>query len=404
MIYDFCVIGSGIIGAATAMKLVTEYPGSSTLVLEREPAAARHQTSHNSGVIHAGVYYAPNSLKARLCRAGNQATTRFCAEYAVPFRTTGKLLVATDQDELTRMHALFERAKANQIDAALVGADELRELEPHVSGLGAIAVTSTGIVDYAQVTAKMTATAAAQGAEFEYGAEVTGIRETPSVVEINTSGRTWRARRLVVCAGIQADRLARLSGLDVDFRMLPFRGEYYRLRPELNEIVHRPIYPIPDPSLPFLGVHVTPMIDGSVTVGPNAVLALARDRYRKGAVSGRDVIDSVRFGGTWRLARKYWRVGVQEYKNSLWKRGYAALCRRYCPTLSAADFLPHEAGIRAQAVLPDGSLVDDFYFAETARMLHVCNAPSPAATSAIPISSMIVERLLPGGRRGRPPQ
>ncbi|HEX3591904.1 MAG TPA: L-2-hydroxyglutarate oxidase [Pseudonocardiaceae bacterium] len=389
MSYDYAVIGGGIVGLATASALQRARPGCSVVVVEKEPAVARHQTGHNSGVIHAGVYYPPGSLKATLCRAGAKAMQEFCAEEGIEVRVPGKLVVATTSAELTRMDRLLARATENGIDVVRVGAAELAELEPNVAGLGALLVRASGIVDYVAVSAALRGRIEARGAEVVLGAEVTAIGEDTRSVTVVAGGRTWTAARAIVCGGLQADRLARLAGLDVDFRIVPFRGEYYRLRPDRAAVVTRMIYPVPDPNLPFLGIHLTPTVDGGVTVGPNAVLGLARERYAKTGVSLRDVGDYARYAGMWRLARSHLRVGAAELRNSLWKRAYLRECRRYCPSLTSADLLPHGAGIRAQAVRRDGSLVDDFLIARTARTLHVCNAPSPAATSAIALGELI---------------
>ncbi|TQN41516.1 L-2-hydroxyglutarate oxidase [Blastococcus colisei] len=394
MIYDHCVIGGGIVGMASAMALVRRRPGSTVLVLEKETDIARHQTGHNSGVIHSGIYYEPGSLKAELSRRGAEATKEFCAEHGLPMTVQGKLLVASDDRDARRLDALVDRAAANRIEARRISAAELRELEPEVAGVGALLVPATGSVDYVAITRAMRDTVEREGGQVEVGQAVTGIAEGADSVAVTTEGTTWRARRLVVCGGLQADRLAALAGLTSAARIVPFRGEYYQLPPERSGIVTRLIYPVPDPALPFLGVHLTPMVDGRVTVGPNAVLGLSREGYRKGSVDRRDVRDIVSFPGFWRLARHQVRTGAVEMRNSMFKRGYLAAARRYCPGLQLEDLLPYEAGIRAQAVLRDGTMVHDFLLEETARTLHVLNAPSPAATSAIPIGELIADKAL----------
>lgn len=398
MIYDYCVIGGGIVGMATAMKLLEREPGAAVVVLEKETDLGRHQTGHNSGVIHAGVYYQPGSLKADLCRRGARATKDFCREHGIPFEVPGKLLVATDAAEAERMEALHERCRHNDIDVERVSAGRLRELEPNINGVGALLVPATGIVDYGQVCAAMGRVVRAAGGHIEFGVEVTGIRESSAQVTVTAGERGFQARQLVVCGGLQADRLARMAGIDTDFRIVPFRGEYYRLPAERKDLVEHLIYPIPDPSLPFLGVHLTPAIDGSVTVGPNAVLGLSREGYRKLSVRARDVRDYATFPGFWKVAGNNIRTGITEMRNSLWKQGYLGECRRYAPSLTSRDLLPEQAGIRAQAVLRDGTLVHDFLFRATGRTLHVCNAPSPAATSAMPIAEMIAGRCVDGDR------
>ncbi|MFP5346477.1 MAG: L-2-hydroxyglutarate oxidase [Actinomycetes bacterium] len=394
MIYDFLVVGGGIVGVATARALLRRRPGSSLLLLEKEADLARHQTGHNSGVIHAGVYYAPGSLKARLCRAGERATKEFCTEHGIRFEVPGKLVVATSERELDRMRALRARAEANGLVVDVLDGPGLREREPHVTGLGALHVASTGIVDYRRVTRALADDVRALGGTLELDVRVDGLVETTSTVTVRGGGRDWRARRVVVCAGLQADRLACMGGVRTDFRIVPFRGEYYRLPPSRAGMVRHLIYPVPDPELPFLGVHLTPMVDGGITVGPNAVLGMAREGYRKGSFSAADVRDWVTFPGMWSLAGRNVRTGAEELRDSLLKRGYLARCRKYVPGLTLDDLQPEEAGIRAQAVLRDGTLVHDFLFEETGRMLHVCNAPSPAATSAIPIAEMITDRVL----------
>jgi (S)-2-hydroxyglutarate dehydrogenase len=392
MIYDYCVIGGGIVGLATAMKLLEMRPGASLAVLEKESSLGRHQTGHNSGVIHAGIYYAPGSLKAELCRRGAQATKDFCTAHGIPFEVCGKLLVATDALEAERMDALFERAQKNNIEVDPLDRHELKRREPNVRGVGALFVKTTGIVDYRLVCEAMGRVIRSAGGTIELGVPVTEIRETAAEVAIAAGERRWIARRLVACAGLQSDRLARIAGVKIDHQIVPFRGEYYRLPASKNDIVRHLIYPIPDPDLPFLGVHLTRMIDGGVTVGPNAVLGFAREGYRKLSFNVRDVVEYSRFPGFWKVVLRNRKSAAVEMANSLWKRGYLKECQKYCPSLTLDDLLPWEAGIRAQAVMRDGTLVHDFLFVETDRMLHVCNAPSPAATSAIPIGEMIAEK------------
>jgi L-2-hydroxyglutarate oxidase len=394
VIYDFCVIGGGIVGLSTAMQLLQLQPGASLLLLEKETALGLHQTGHNSGVIHAGVYYAPGSLKADLCKRGAQATKAFCAEQGVRFEVCGKMLVASTTAELHRMQALHERAVENGLKVERVDAGELRNREPNIAGLGGLFVESTGIVDYLEVCTAMAGVIRGAGGEIRLGQRVTRIRESTDLVLIGGEDQTWQARKLVVCAGLQSDRLARLAGLEIDHQIVPFRGEYFRLPSSMNDIVKHLIYPVPDPELPFLGIHLTRMIDGSVTVGPNAVLSLSRENYRKFAATAKDVFEFTLFPGFWRTIASNLRSGLVEAKNSIFKQGYLQQCQKYCPSLTLDDLQPVEAGIRAQAVMRDGTLVHDFLFLETPRMLHVCNAPSPAATSAIPIGEMICQKVL----------
>jgi L-2-hydroxyglutarate oxidase len=394
MTYDFAIIGAGIVGLAAAHEILRARPRSSVLILEKERAVAWHQTGHNSGVIHTGIYYAPGSLKARLCREGAAATKAFCAEQGIKFETCGKLLVATDDGERVHMDALFERAKQNGIEALRIDRAGLMRLEPNITGVGALGIPSTGIVDYRMVASAFAQIATTQGADLLLGVEVIAIREYPRAVEVSTLEQSWRARSLIVCAGLQSDRLAKLAGMRIDHRIVPFRGEFYTLPKSRAGLISRLIYPIPDPKLPFVGIHLTRTIDGRIIVGPNAVLGCSREGYEKFSFSRRDVFDYMAFPGFWKVVGTHLAAGVEEMRNSLWKQGYLAQCRKYCPGLSLADLQPGVAGIRAQAVLRDGTLVQDFLFAETARMLHVCNAPSPAATSAIPIARMIAGKVL----------
>lgn len=393
MVFDYCVIGGGIVGLATALRLLESRPGASLVLLEKETELGAHQTGHNSGVIHSGIYYPPGSFKAQLCRRGAQATIEFAAAHGIPVDVCGKLLVATDSAEAARMDALYERARDNAVEVERLDAAQLRRREPHIRGVGALHVPSTGIVDFRVIARAMGESIRAGGAHVELGVEVTGITEATDAVTITAGERRFRAGRLVVCAGLQADRLARMGRARTDFQIVPFRGEYYRLPAARSGLINQLIYPIPDPALPFLGVHLTRTIDGGITVGPNAVLGFAREGYCKGSFRARDVATYLRFGGMWRMARTNVRTGARELRNSIFKRGYLRQCRRYCPELTVSDLLPAPAGIRAQAVLRDGSLVHDFLFAETSRTLHVCNAPSPAATSAIPIGEMIAAKL-----------
>jgi L-2-hydroxyglutarate oxidase len=393
MIYDICVIGGGIVGLASALRFAEAHPGAGIVVLEKESAVGQHQTGHNSGVIHSGIYYGPGSFKAELCRRGVSETLAFCKAPNLPYVTCGKLLVAIDEAERVRMDALFERARQNNVDAERIDAAELRRREPNITGLGAIYVPSTGILEYKRICRAMAEDLKRRGAEIVFNAEVTAIEEGASEVAVRAGDREWKARCLIACGGLQSDRLARLAGLKTDFQIVPFRGEYYRLPSEKNGIVNALIYPVPNPDLPFLGIHLTRMIDGGVTVGPNAVLGLAREGYAKLSFSARDTATFLRFPGFWRVIAGNLRAGVSEIRNSLSKSRYLEECRKYCPSLKREDLLPHAAGIRAQAVMRDGTLVHDFLFKETERTLHVCNAPSPAATSALPIGRMIVERV-----------
>jgi len=397
MTYDYLIIGGGIIGISTAWQLQQRYPNSKILLLEKEEQYATHQTGHNSGVVHAGVYYAPGSLKARLCKAGANATISFCQQNNIAYERCGKLLVATDSGELERMHSLFERCRENEIDVDPVSANELSRREPNIKGLGAIFVHDTAIVDYPEVARKMLRHYQDLGGEAQTGHLVSGLKENRKEVRVTTHSKRenshFTAQYLISCAGLMADRLTLMMGIPTNFRIIPYRGEYYQLPEKYNHIVNHLIYPIPDPALPFLGVHLTRMIDGTVTVGPNAVQGWKREGYGRVNVNLRDIWDMVTFSGFWKVFGAHFRTGLTETKNSLWKPGYLKQVQKYCPQIQREDLLPYPAGIRAQAVLEDGSLVHDFLFAKSKRSLHVCNAPSPAATSAIPIGEYICDEL-----------
>lgn len=394
MIADFCVIGGGIIGLATAMNLLERRPGANLVLIDKENRVAAHQTGHNSGVIHSGIYYAPGSRKARLCLEGCTATKEFSRQHGIPFDECGKMIVATRADELPRMEALLERAAVNGVEAHRISGDELRAREPNITGLGAIFVPSTGIADYPGICRAMMDLLRARGAQILLGDPVTAIAEDGEAVTVTTPAREIRCRRLVVCGGLQADRLARMAGLDPGMRVVPFKGEYFQLAPSRNDVVNHLIYPVPDPALPFLGIHLTRMIDGSVTVGPNAVLSLAREAYSGFGFDARDAASALGWPGLWRLMARHMGSSLAELGNSLYRRGYLKMCQRYCPSLTMNDLLPYRPGIRAQVLTRDGRMVDDFLFRRGARMLHVLNAPSPAATAAIPIGRMIAAEVL----------
>jgi (S)-2-hydroxyglutarate dehydrogenase len=392
---DLVVVGGGIVGLATARAVLERRPDARITLLEKADEVGTGQTGHNSGVIHAGIYYAPGSLKARLSREGRIATVEFCERHGIPFELVGKLVVATDERERERLDALEGRARANGIELERIGEGELREREPEVRGVSAIWSPTTGIVDYRAVARALRAELEEAGVTVRLGTRVTGIAEDPRGVIVRTDdGGELRAARLVACAGLQADRIARLGGLRTDVRIVPFRGEYFELAPERSGIVRHLIYPVPDPSMPFLGVHLSPTIDGRMTVGPNAVLGLAREGYPRGSVSPRDVADFALYPGFWRMAARNARPAAIELRNSALKRGYLAECRKYAPSLALDDLRTRSAGIRAQAVRRDGALVEDFLIERTARQVHVLNAPSPAATSAIPIGRELADRLL----------
>jgi L-2-hydroxyglutarate oxidase len=389
----YVIIGGGIVGLATAHRLALDHPDATVTVIEKESTWGAHQTGHNSGVIHAGVYYKPGSLKATLCKAGSASMVRFCAEHDIPYQICGKLIVATAADEVPRLHALFERAVANGLPVRLVGPAEAREFEPEIACVEAIHVASTGIVDFGQVCAKLAELLDKAGARLRTGARVTGIATRGEEVVVETTTGEVRGDVLVNCAGLHADRVARMAGVRPPARIIPFRGEYYELRPERRDLVRGLIYPVPDPQFPFLGVHLTRMVDGSVHAGPNAVLALAREGYSWGRIRPRDLADALSYPGLWRLARRHLAYGLTEVRRSLSKKRFAASLARLVPAVTAADLVPAAAGVRAQAIAPTGALVDDFLIVAEGRQVHVLNAPSPAATSSLEIAKHITSQL-----------
>ncbi|MEV6331384.1 L-2-hydroxyglutarate oxidase [Streptomyces sp. NPDC051909] len=387
---DVLVIGGGIVGLSTAYAITRAAPGTRVTVLEKEHAPARHQTGRNSGVIHSGIYYRPGSLKARFAVEGAAEMVKFCAEYGIPHEVTGKLIVATGREELPRLHALVQRGRENGIPVRELGPAQITEYEPRVRGLAAIHVGTTGIVDYGQVAAKL---AEASGARILYGSPVAQVDRRPWGVAVRTAaGRVVRGRVLVNCAGLHCDRVARLAGDDPEMRIVPFRGEYYELTDP--SLVRGLVYPVPDPAFPFLGVHLTRGIDGGVHVGPNAVPALAREGYGWSVVRPRDLAGTLAWPGSWAIAREHWRYGAGELHRSLSKRAFTEAVRRMLPLVEERDLRRTTPGVRAQAVLKDGTLVDDFLIRESTRTVHVLNAPSPAATASLPIGREVAGRAL----------
>jgi L-2-hydroxyglutarate oxidase len=391
--FDIAVIGAGIVGLSTAWQLLQRYPKYRILLIEKESEVGLHQTGHNSGVIHAGVYYAPGSLKADFCQRGAKATKAFCLQHDIEFDECGKLLVATNALEHERMEALYLRCQENNLEVHKLDQAQLIEREPNIKGVSALFVPSTGIVNYRKICQKLAELFTKAGGELRLGCQVMNLEETHERVAITLSNDVVHTSYLVSCGGLMADRLTKMLNIPTDFQIIPFRGEYYKLPAKHNQIVNHLIYPIPDPDLPFLGVHLTRMIDGSVTVGPNAVQGWKREGYGRININVRDIIDMVRFPGFWKLLMNHWRTGLVETKNSWYKPGYLAQVQKYCDLVELDDLQPYPAGIRAQAVMNDGSLVHDFLFAQSTRTLHVCNAPSPAATSAFPIGAYIIDKL-----------
>ncbi|HEV7755714.1 MAG TPA: L-2-hydroxyglutarate oxidase [Mycobacteriales bacterium] len=385
----YVVVGGGILGLATAHRILLDRPGASVTVLEKEHRWAAHQTGHNSGVIHAGVYYAPGSLKASFCTGGRLSMVDFCREYGVPYRICGKLVVATRPEEVPRLRALHARSLANGLDVRMLTPEQAREHEPHVSCVAAMHVPETGIVDFGAVCRTLADLLTEAGADLRLGTRVTAIHG--SVVE--TTGGEVPADVVVNCAGLHADRVARLAGVRPEARIVPFRGEYYELRPERRDLVRGLVYPVPDPQLPFLGVHLTRTIHGSVHAGPNAVLALSREGYSWREVRLRDLAEAAAFPGLWRLARRHYRYGAAEVGRSLSTALFVRSLARLVPDITPDDVVPAGAGVRAQAVRRSGDLVDDFLISRRGRQVHVLNAPSPAATSALAIARHVVAQL-----------
>lgn len=391
------VVGGGIIGLAVANELCEREPQRPVVVLEKEAALAQHQTGHNSGVIHSGLYYAPGSLKARLAVQGAEELKRFCDHHGIKYDVPGKLVVATSEEHLPQIERLLRVGMANGVPVRVATRDEIREREPAISVKAALIVDSTGRVDYKQVAAALAQGLVDNGGEVQTGRSVRRIVSRPDGVVVELRDGDLAASRAVVCAGLHADQLARASGLELDVRILPFRGEYAQIEPPKSELVRGLVYPVPDPHLPFLGVHLTRGIDGNVHVGPNAVPAFAREGYRWSDIAPRDMLNAVAFPGSWRLARTYGRIGLSELRRSMTGRALARAAADILPGLSATDLVRAGAGVRAQAVTRSGQLVDDFLFRRDGRALHVLNAPSPAATASIPIARLIADELL--GRR-----
>ena len=391
--HDFAVIGGGIVGLSTTRSLLRRYSGAGVLVLEKEAGWARHQTGHNSGVIHSGVYYKPGSLKSRFSKEGGERLVEFCREHRVAYEICGKVIVATESEEIPSLRNLYERGIKNGLEVEKIGPEELKELEPHATGIAALKVPSTGIVDFVGVTEAFAKMVAREGGELRTGAEVTAISETGDGVELRTPGESFRARMLVNCAGLHSDRVAALSGVEAGAKVVPFRGEYYELEPERRYLVRNLIYPVPDPNFPFLGVHFTRSVEGGVEAGPNAVLGLAREGYKKTDLNARDMAETLSYPAFWRLVGRNWRTGAGEIWRSLSKKAFVRGLRRLVPEVEEDDLVPTEAGVRAQALMKDGVLMDDFLIVEGERSVHVLNAPSPAATACIPIGESIADRV-----------
>ena len=390
--YNVLIIGGGAVGLGVALEITRRFPRIRLLLIEKEGRVARHQSGHNSGVIHSGVYYKPGSLKARLCVTGAAAMVDFCRQHGVPHKVCGKVIVATHENELPRLEELRKRGEANGLTGLrLISPEELREIEPHAAGLKALVVPSTGVTDYALVCQKYAELIEANGGTVMTSAAATAIKRASKEIVVETTQGAFATDALINCAGLFSDRISRMAGDDPGVMIVPFRGEYYDLIPERASLTRALIYPVPDPRFPFLGVHFTRRITGKVDAGPNAILALAREGYRHSDISPRDLASSLAFSGFWRMARKHWRNGLGEWHRSLSKAAFVRALQRLLPEITAGDLVPGGSGVRAQALKPDGSLVDDFQFVPSGKVLHVLNVPSPAATASLTIGKAIVD-------------
>lgn len=391
-VYEIAVIGGGIVGLATAHALLAARPGVRMILLEAEDRFAEHQTGHNSGVIHSGLYYKPGSMKAQFCVEGREAMYRFCAEHSIPHERCGKIVVATHESEFPSLEELYRRGQANNLkDIRWLSAEQIREYEPHASGLRGIHVPETGIVDYKVVASRLARLVRDGGCSVNVASRVTAVRNLVSSLVLETAAGEFRCKALVNCSGLQSDRVARLCGVDPGVRIIPFRGEYYELVAARESLVRNLIYPVPDPTFPFLGVHFTRMIGGGVEAGPNAVLAFKREGYRKTDIRIGDLADTLSYAGFWKMASRNWKTGMGEMWRSFSKNAFVKALQRLLPELRPEDVTPGGSGVRAQAMDPSGKLLDDFHVVRAKRMIHVLNAPSPAATSSLRIGKAIAE-------------
>lgn len=391
---NIIIIGAGIVGLATAYNIVRVYPNLSVLIIEKEPDVAMHQTGHNSGVIHSGIYYKPRSLKAQNCRTGYARLIEFCDQYNVKYEICGKVIVAVDENEIPMLDGIYKRGIENGLEnLRIINKSELAEIEPYAAGIKAIHVPQTGIIDFTDVSLKLKEVLIENGVEFKFEEKVLNIVHTSSRVNVITNSGTFSAEKVISCAGLQSDRIAKLTEKNLELKIIPFRGEYYELKDSAKHLVKNLIYPVPDPEFPFLGVHFTRMIDGKVEAGPNAVFSFDREGYKKLSFNLKDTLDSVAFKGFLKIAKQYWKTGAGEFYRSFSKKAFVKALRKLIPEIAEDDLVPGNSGIRAQACSSDGKLLDDFYFVENSRVLHVCNAPSPAATSAFSIGESIASKL-----------
>ena len=382
---DILIIGGGIVGIATANAVLQRFPGKRVVVLEKEAQLAAHQTGRNSGVIHSGIYYKPGSFKARFCKAGNASMQAFCSQHGLEYEMCGKVIVATEEAELVQLEKLFQRGLENGLEVRKLSLEQMRKVEPHMAGIAALQVPSTGIVDYKLVVATLAKLVQSQEGEIRCGVQVQRVKGC----QVETTTGTIEAKLVINCAGLHSDRVARAAGADVEAKIVPFRGEYYMLKPEKAGLVKSLIYPVPNPLFPFLGVHCTKMIDGSVHLGPNAVLAFAREGYTKTSINLRDLGETLAFPGFWKLAARHWRDGFQEVVRSFSRREFVRSLQRLVPAITEDDVIACDAGVRAQALHANGALEDDFLIIVKPGAIHVCNAPSPAATASLEIGRHI---------------
>ncbi|MFB7641755.1 L-2-hydroxyglutarate oxidase [Peribacillus butanolivorans] len=391
--YDFAIVGGGIVGLSTGMALYKRFPNARVVVIEKESVVADHQTGHNSGVIHSGIYYKPGSFKARFARQGSKSMTEFCQTHGIEHDICGKVIVATKQDELPILNDLYTRGLQNELAIKKINVDELKEIEPHVNGLGAIRVPQAGIVNYRQVSEKIADIIKDYGGEIKLNTKVEKINEESDSVTIETNNGTLKARMVINCAGLHSDRIAAAAGYKTDMKIVPFRGEYFKLIPEKRYLVNHLIYPVPNPKFPFLGVHFTRMISGEVDAGPNAVLSFKREGYKKTDFNAKDLTEVLSYKGFWKLASKFMKEGMDEYVRSFSKKQFTKSLQELIPEIQEDDLIPAPAGVRAQALQDDGNMVDDFHIIMGKRTVHVCNAPSPAATASIEIGKEVVNRI-----------
>lgn len=396
------ILGGGIVGLATAWQITQRWPGLKVQVIEKEPAVGAHQTGHNSGVLHSGIYYRPGSLRAMNCRTGKAAMERFCAEHGIAYEICGKVIVAVDAAELPGLERIFERGQANGVRCEIIDPQRLKELEPNAAGIKAIHVPEAGIVNFRRVAEKLAELIRRRDATVTTGVRVTGVQREERLIVIKTTAGDFEADYVVNCTGLFSDRVARLTGSTNKAKIVPFRGEYYELKPEVHHLCRNLIYPVPDPSFPFLGVHFTRMIEGGVECGPNAVLAFAREGYHKTDINVRDLAETLTYGGFLKLALKYWRTGAGEMWRSLSKRAFVRALQRLMPSIQESDLVPGRAGVRAQAIAPEGAIIDDFLIEADRRIVNVLNAPSPAATSSLNVGRLVVDRLADQIESGSP--